>query len=87
MSKDDKIKAINEILNSNGDIEALRSGVRNSIKEYYKSKNIPDADINEEALEDFTDKIMECGDDIVKFAEATQKATHHYCIKTPFGAS
>lgn len=72
----------NEILNSNGDTEALRSGVRNSIKEYYKSKNIPDADINEEALEDFTDKIMECGDDIVKFAEATQKATHQFNTST-----
>lgn len=71
-----------EILNSNGDTEALRSGVRNSIKEYYKSKNIPDADINEEALEDFTDKIMECGDDIVKFAEATQKATHQFNTST-----
>ena len=70
----------NEILNSNGDIEALRSGVRNSIEEYYKSNNIPD--INEEALEDFTDKIMECGDDIVKFAEATQKATHQFNTST-----
>ena len=72
----------NEILNSNGDTETLKSGVRNSIKEYYKSKNIPDADINEEALEGFTDKIMECGDDIVKFAEATQKATRQFNTST-----